>query len=39
MTTFRGVIAKKQPKASLKSPFLLFRKHLKFENSRTTNLT
>ena len=34
---FWGVIAKKHPKISLKSGFLLLPKHLKFENSGTTN--
>ena len=34
---FWGVMAKKNPKISLKSGFLLLPKHLKFENSRTTN--
>ena len=34
---FWGVMTKKRPKISLKSCFLLLPKHLKFENSGTTN--
>ena len=32
-------MVKKHPKSSLKSYFLLIRKHLKFDNSRATNQT
>ena len=39
LTTFQGVTSKKPHKSSLKWYFLLVRKHLKFENSRTRNET
>ena len=37
LSLFWGVMAKKRPEISLKSYFLLLPKHLKFENSGTTN--
>ena len=37
LIAFWGFIAKKRPKISLNSYFLLLPKHLKFENSETTN--
>ena len=39
LSPFWGVMAKKRPKISLKSYFLLLPKHLKFENSGTKNHT
>ena len=36
-TTFGGVILKKPPRSSLKSTFLVLRKHLKIHNLVTTN--
>ena len=36
-TTFQWVTSKKPPRSSLKLYFLLVLKHLKFQNSRTTN--
>ena len=36
-TAFGGVIPKKTPKSSLKSPFLVLRKQLKIHNLATTN--
>ena len=35
-TTFGGVMAKKPPRSSLKSNFLLLQKHLKINNLPTT---
>ena len=37
LTSFGGVMAKKQPRSSLKSNFLLPQKHLKIQNLATTN--
>ena len=37
--TFQCVKTKKPPRSSLKLYFLLVRKHLKFQNLKTTNLT
>ena len=38
-TVFGGVMAKKPTRSSLKSNFLLLRKHLKIDNLATTNAT